>query len=131
MTTQTQQPSEATQALRNELQWGYRAGIPEGVTAAWGARAILDGRTGYLDLMGDRMSSVGPAAEVDKISTALRRAEPIIHKRVETGTKKWTIAGHRAEEHVLYKTKVLTVIGNTNASHGYLYMVAFLTPKEA
>jgi len=82
------------------LEWGYTPGLPLGATAAWGARAIL--RHGSADLLHDR--------QIKRLSNSgLMRSE-------------------EANEFVLYEDGDVAIVGNTNASHGYLYLVAFLKP---
>ena len=61
------------------MTFGYAAGIPEGVTAAWGCRAILDGRTGHMDLVGDRQSTV--AGPQHRLRNRRLRNDPPRHVR--------------------------------------------------
>lgn len=111
------------------MTFGYPRGIPDGVTAAIGLRAILDGRTGSLDILWDRISRVGPEKEVDRITKAFDKALPLIRKRVAAGAKNWTILGSQDEEHLLVDTKALVVIANTCKSHGYLYIAAYVPTR--
>jgi hypothetical protein len=116
----------ATNEPRIQLQWGYNGATPEGVTAAWGVRAVVEDR--WVSMGGCRQSNVGPKEEVDAIIKLLNsgvNAEWLA--RANGLLQDNEIHPARERQVVLYANDVsrLVVVGNTNASHGYLYVSAF------
>ena len=107
------------------LMYGYKPGLPDGIEVAWGARAIMMAG-GALDFLPDRQDAIGPDDE--------RRAF-LDYLVSEVGDKPWervkalhaegAIRHDRADEHTLYEDDTVIVKANTNASYGYLYVVAY------
>ena len=110
-----------------ELAWGYHVLDPE-TPAAWGARFITDGS--HLDLLWDRQSTVwrdedalnelvellnGPGGVLDNIRSTYKT----LHQR-------GVVRGDEANEVLLTRLHRVKAVGNTNASHGYFYVAAWL-----
>lgn len=124
------------------LRWGYGAAVPENATAVWGARMIARGYE-PVDMLSDRQDADGP--EIDALLSRLnagliRQAKAHID---ELRTSVWydtegeghyigrdIMRGDQDEAFVLHDEDGLIVVANTQASYGYVYVVAFLTPKE-
>jgi hypothetical protein len=110
------------------LEYGYTKGVPEGVTTAWGARAIVN-RDWTVDLVPDRQASTGP-----------RAAELVDHLQ-RVGSRDWfahaSEALHPGELHnrerceaTIYEDGVIVMKANTNASGGYLYVCAYFRDED-
>ena len=109
------------------LPFGYNAGLPEGVKAAWGCRMIAS-QDGYLDYLGDRAGGFGGGEALYKwlnggAMTAARERATALLKGYEMRTRE-------AGEFVLYEDGEGRIVGNTNASAGYLYLAAWLYADE-
>lgn len=109
----------AAEEPQKKLMFGLDRGHP----TAWGARAILRYRE-YVDLVWDRQSNRGPRFKelAEKLNAgplreALNKGKDL-HPREETGDVE------------LYRGDGVVIIGNTNASCGYLYMGAWLEDEE-
>lgn len=112
------------------LTFGYNQGLPDGTTVAWGARAILN--SGTVDLVHDRQSTIGTGPELDELLALLNsgvNARWIA--RVKELCDGLEMRGGKAEHFELYVDQDVTVVANTKASHGYLYIAAYLTPRTA
>lgn len=105
------------------LRFGYR--VPDGVTAAWGARLIVT-QDGDVDLVYDRQDAVGPDAE--------RRALVDYLNGTVNGEWKGALSAllshgvvntRRAKEVIVYDDDRMRIEGNSNASGGYFYVVAY------
>jgi hypothetical protein len=105
--------------------------IPAHARAIWGARLIWPN-----DLVHDRTSwDMQPDAEPDRQA---------LQNWLNEGALRWTlerlanIGGHyegglqasEVREIVLYDDDRGVIVANPNASHGYLYVAAWLKPKE-
>ena len=110
------------------LGFGYNDGIPEGVHTAWGCRAIVT-QAGYVDVVWDRTSCVGPEAErhalVEHLATVDRQwrddaSRLLAERKIDT---------RKADEVVLFEDSRVIVKGNTNGSAGYLYVCAYFKPN--
>jgi hypothetical protein len=112
--------------MTDSLRFGYNAGLPAGTTTAWGARAIINQIDGSVDLVHDRQSAIGDDAAVNALLSKLnggvntawikRAGELLVTGELNTRV---------AKEITLYADQDVTVVGNTNASAGYLYVAAF------
>lgn len=117
------------------LDYGYAPAIEaaqlDSSRAIWGARAIAtDGES--FDLVPGRASWY---TEDVKARTALVNylnngvLDAAREKFAELKREHWDI--HRtAKEYVLFEDDAVKVVGNTNASHGYLYLAAFIKPSD-
>lgn len=117
--------------MTNETRYngfGYWIACPYPVRIAWGARAILE-QDGTFSLVYDRVDWNG----VDSNSARTRKqfadlingALPDIRNAVRSFVDAGTMQADEECEFVLFENEKLKVIGNTNGSYGYLYLVAF------
>lgn len=107
------------------LAWGYH--VPDKDTpAAWGARFIS--QRGYLDLVWDRQSIVWRDEEAKEELIALLDGGVIelIRRVYKDLWNRFEVRGDEAEEVLLADGHRVKAIGNTNASHGYFYVSAWL-----
>jgi hypothetical protein len=121
------------------LDFGYNQGLPEGVTAAFGARLIAK-QDGYLDFLHDRTGTFGSEEEKADLFEWINRKGATAGHPLQASKAPFNAARDRASEllkgyemrtreaghFVLYEDGEGVVVGNTNASAGYLYMAAFL-----
>jgi hypothetical protein len=106
---------------------------PEGVTVAWGARAIDDGRS--FGILHDRQSFKGSKedkTEMDELAAQLNggilKACQAEFARLKSD---WEIKGSESKRVTLYDKGGVKVEGNTNASHGYFYVCAYMVEGGA
>ncbi len=111
-------------ATTRRMGWGLQEDVPATAIGAIGARAI-QGRT-VLDILHDRKDVwtkddvarrafvVAWQAAWNEIQNAALRLDPAKAARV-----------------VLFDRDGLTVVGNTNGSHGYVYILGYLSPLPA
>ena len=108
----------------SEGKWGLWEALPKGASPAWGARAIL--KNGRLDLLWDRQSLVGNTVDRREFARLLnKRVLLAVHETVEALWNTGQLRPDKDEQHVLYDDDTCICVGNTNASHGYLYMLAW------
>lgn len=135
------------------LEFGYNAGLPEGALAAWGARAILernerkqerlytkagtrrkrgvspaDKHTWRICLVPDRKSVVGAQ---DMVTTLMQKLVPVFDQVLEVASNlldHGILSYSEAMEAEVWHKDGLIVKANSNGSHGYLYMVAYIEP---
>ena len=110
--------------------FGYWRACPEDACIAWGARAILN--RGTIDLLYDRQSWNGVAKENVTIrkgfSKLINQALPAVRDEVERLCSLGLMRGDKAAEFVLFESSGengIRIVGNTNGSCGYLYLVAY------
>jgi hypothetical protein len=114
-----------TNALDN-YKWGLAA--PEGTPASWGARAIDDPST--FGLLGDRQSVTGGEPHRAALVSMLNGG--VLPKaRAEWGRLKaaYEVSGSEPKLVTLYEDFLVKVEANTNGSHGYVYLVAYIKPE--
>jgi len=123
--------------MNDTLSFGYQAGVPADHTGAlWGARLIFPD-----DLLYDRQSNayVGDADEATAASALNELHDWINGLGSETKPLKLALAATRtsglrsdeSREVVLYEDERGKIVGNPNASYGYLYVVAFLKAAQS
>ena len=107
------------------LAFGYNAGLPAGVSTAWGCRAIIHQITGSIDVPPDRHSAVGPhkQALLDHLNQHVGDAW---EQRAGELLRSGQMHTRRAQEFVLHTDDQVIIKGNTQASAGYLYVCAYL-----
>tara|TARA_R110000824_G_scaffold144673_3_gene312672 strand:- start:459 stop:911 length:453 start_codon:yes stop_codon:yes gene_type:complete len=109
------------------LAWGYHVLDPD-TPAAWGARFITQGS--FLDLVWDRQSTVWRDREaMDELIELLNGDYGVIaniRSTYKTLHKRFDVCGWEAEEVLLADGRRVKAVGNTNASHGYFYVAAWL-----
>lgn len=106
-------------------------GLPavETSPATWGARAIDDGRT--FGLLGDRQSMAGEPEHLDALTSVLNDMGVLAKCQETFGRMKAAgeVRGDRADLVTLYEDWFVKVEANTNGSHGYVYLRAFIKPE--
>ena len=130
------QPETASMRVLPSLEWGYNAGLHPDAVAAWGARAIFE--RGHANLVPDRQSIVTlPGRDEDRarLIDALNGNPPgtgaifQAQQEVQRLSNMGVLKGNEANEVILYEDDTIVIIGNTNASYGYIYLVGFLKPE--
>ena len=105
------------------LQFGYNPGLA-GATCAWGARWIVT-QQGDVDFVPNRQDCIGTPEEKQELLDWLNR---IVQKRPEERLsemlRSYAVSTRESKEVVLYEDGRGIVLGNTNASAGYFYVVA-------
>lgn len=108
--------------------FGYWRGCPINCKLAWGARTILN-RDGNIDILYDRTDWNGINKHSLEMKTELANrinlAMSEIRENVKQLVRSGEMRGDTEWEFTLFDEEMLKVIGNTNGSHGYLYLVAF------
>jgi len=107
--------------------FGYWKACPPTVAIAWGARAIL--RDGYIDIPWDRQTWNGTGKDdmlVRKcFSKLLNKYMQEFASRVKLLHTADVLRADEEKEHTFIHSNVRFVF-NTNASHGYLYILAYM-----
>jgi hypothetical protein len=104
------------------LTFGYNAGLPDGVRAAWGARFIFPD-----DLLYDRTGIFG---DEDKRKALVEwlNSGALGAARDEAGrlADSYALRNDETREVVLYEDDEGKIVGNPNRSFGYLYVAGWL-----
>jgi hypothetical protein len=106
------------------LTFGYNGGLPEGRTVAWGARLIVD-QDGRVDFLHDRQSLIGADEPRRRLLDYLNANDIPIERRIADMLRRGTMRTSVAQDFTVYVDGVVIVKANTNASHGYCYVVAY------
>jgi len=134
-------------------EFGLWCALPKNIETAWGCRAILhdkyethkvyrrikgrrtldfkEERRVYVDFVWDRQSCYGTESNRQALLRLLRKGgqkkNPLdrAFKEVEKLAKKYQIGGTVSRTHTLYEKNGVTVLGDTNASGGYIYIIAW------
>lgn len=120
----------STEPRREYLGFGYNQGLPEQATVAWGCRAIVT-QTGSVDIVHDRQSMIGSPEDKERLRAHLSKigmAPWKNHASMLLST--YAMKTREAGEFVLFDDGTVRVVGNTNASGGYLYVAAFFTEES-
>ena len=116
---------EERDAAKAKRGYGYWKALPEGCKLAWGARAITD-RTSTFELLHDRQSFLGSGYERDQFAETLNKVVlPAVRNEVKLLRTMGEMLSYEEGEFVLYSDNGVTVVGNTNGSCGYLYLLAY------
>lgn len=114
-----------------KLGFGYNAGLPEGVKAAWGCRLIVD-MTGYTDYLANRTGRFGEDADLDALFAWIDSGAMESARLEASRLLRASVMHTRREGHfVLFEDETGVIVGNTNASAGYLYVAAWLKAHAA
>lgn len=105
-----------------KLAWGANDLLPEGVSAAWGARLIV-GQDGYVDLVPDRQDAVGADEPRKALLAKLNAAKPL--KNLEALLRDGTVQTRVPGEVTVYEDADIVVRGDSRGSAGYFYIVAY------
>ncbi len=108
-----------------KLMWGLKNAVPEDARAAWGARAIW--KSGEIDLLWDRQSVVALTDEDKKIFLGSMNGGVLAsaRERARELFREGALRGDVSGLETLYEGPLATVVANTNASYGYLYIAAW------
>jgi hypothetical protein len=106
------------------LTFGYNGGLPEGRTVAWGARLIVH-QDGRVDFVRDRQSVIGAAEPLRRLLDYLNATDIPIERRIADMLRRGTMRTSVAQDFTVFADGVVIVKANTNASHGYCYVVAY------
>lgn len=108
----------------DEHKWGLWSELPKGASPAWGARAIL--KDGKMDLLWDRQTMTGNTVDRQEFSREMnKRILLSVHEKVEELHKSGVLRGNEDKLHILFDDETTKVVANTNASYGYLYLLAW------
>jgi len=110
------------------MPWGLNA-HPDDSPGVWGARAILNvGADNPIDLLPDRQSSGGDLFPV--LMKLLNEAGgmKIAQARVYALLNNYIMSPREGQQFTLVDNDLMTMVANTNGSHGYLYLSAWLKP---
>jgi hypothetical protein len=113
----------------SELKFGYNRGVPEGIKTAWGARLVAPDNLVWdcQDLVAENKKEM--AALVAWLNGPHDGDGALEELRLQLrdlyGVE---IFGHEAKEVVLYEDARGKIVGKTNGSGGYVYVVGFLKP---
>jgi hypothetical protein len=119
-------------SLIETMPWGYPCEVPSGTKIVWGARAIFNPRDVHpMDLLPDRQGFHGDAGEWLGLKYLLNNGVlEAAQARLTAYVRKGTVRRDEEREVVLYESTLIKVVGNTNASHGYFYVTAFIKPVD-
>ncbi len=106
------------------LTFGYNAGLPDGRTVACGARLIVT-QDGHVDFVHDRQDTIGAEEPRRRLLDYLNGNDIPIERRIADMLRRSVMRTSVAQEFTVYTDGVVVVKANTNASHGYCYVVAF------
>jgi hypothetical protein len=107
------------------LDWGLNA-HPEDSPGCWGARAILQSGSNPIDIVGNRQDADGPLFGV--LASLLNDAGglKVAQARVRELQNTWQMSSSESKLFTLVDNDMMTMVANTNGSHGYLYISAWL-----
>jgi hypothetical protein len=105
------------------LPWGASRSVPEGVTTAWGARFIFPD-----DLLFDRQGFAGPDTEplMQWLNGGALQDARNMARELARGVG--TLRPDEDRTVTLHEDERGIIVGNPQASHGYLYVAAWLKP---
>jgi hypothetical protein len=104
------------------LTFGYNAGLPDGVRAAWGARFIFPD-----DLLHDRTGIFGDEADRKALIEWLNSG---VLRDTRDAARNAGLRPEEDREVVLYEDDKGKVVANPNGSYGYLYVAGWLKGHE-
>lgn len=105
------------------MEFGLWSALKDETKVAWGARGIV--KNGTVSLLHDRQSWKGDEdarQEFSKVlnsgalSKAIEKAEDLLFMR--------NMRSDKQKLFTLYEDEQVRIVGNTNASYGYLYLLA-------
>lgn len=106
------------------LKWGQPHVVPGGARAAWGSRWIVQ-QNGYTDIVWDRQDMGGAdTTELLDVLNAGLLAE--VRATISDLLSTYDMETSVHEDFIVHDDGTVTVHANTNASHGYCYVTAWL-----
>lgn len=106
------------------LQFGLNHALPEGLTTAWGARLIFPA-----DLLWDRQSFPGvETTKGQKLKHWLNTCGALKKALAEArrAAKNYRLTPEQNKAVTLYEDETGIILGDPQASYGYLYVAAWL-----
>lgn len=124
--------------MSKELRFGLGRVVPDAARAAWGARMIVT-QDGGCDLVWDRTDCVGEQADKDRLLDALNEVfpMPMMRRVISSKLVSREFNTREAGEVVILDCTVaehgygVKIVGDTNASAGYLSWLTELRPPDA
>ena len=112
------------------LPYGLHEAVPTGAKAAWGARFIIS-MSGHVDLPPDRQGFMGDQADRETLNEAMNAACGLqdLMRSIKDAIKDGRIMLTVANRVTLFSDETITVVADSKASSGYLYVAAFRTAK--
>jgi len=109
------------------LPYGLSEAVPPTADVAWGARFIV-GQDGHVDLPPDRQGTAGDGDRkglLDAMQAALPFGDlrTLISGMLTSGILDTRSEGRR----LIFTNEDITIVGDTKASAGYLYVAAYRT----
>lgn len=108
-----------------DLMFGLNYGVPH-ARARWGARLIVS-QDGWVDFVPGRNSDVGEPDALAALFAAMDERIPM-RQLADLIAEKLRAGELRTRERrlvTIFDDGDVVVLGNTNASHGYLYLTAY------
>lgn len=105
------------------MQFGLWSELKDETKVAWGARGIV--KNGTVSLLHDRQSWKGDGDDRQEFSKVLNSGA--LSKAIEKAEDLLFMGDMRSDKRklfTLYEDDQCRVVGNTNASYGYLYLLA-------
>ncbi len=119
----TREETEVSETTTPKLEFGYNQALA-GATCAWGARWIIT-QDGGVDQLWDRHDMIGTSAEKQALLMWLNnRVGQIPQTRLSALLRSGEVSTRERKEVILYEDEHGIVLGNSNASAGYFYVVA-------
>jgi hypothetical protein len=112
----------------NRLPWGLNA-HPNDSPGYWGARAIKSGGSRPIDLLPDRQSGGGDLFGVLADLLDKRGGMAIAQARVYALCDNFLMKPDESREFTIIDCDLMKMVANTNGSHGYIYLSAWLKPE--
>lgn len=117
------------------MQFGLWDECPADAKIAWGARTIIDEHGGEyrIDLVWDRQSTRGAEDHKNELTAFCEKLnDGVLRETFKKATellRDREMMQHEAGLFTLYDNDGVKVMGNTNGSCGYLYVIAFPTEE--
>jgi hypothetical protein len=124
-------PTLTAPAARGQLRFGYNGGLPDSVTTAWGCRAIVNPE-GTVDVVSDRTDLFGPRADVlaAKLDDLMAR-DTNWRYQAQVAFRIGVLHVGTDGEALLWDDGTVVIKANPKASHGYLYVCAYLADEAS
>jgi hypothetical protein len=112
--------------MAEKLGWGAAHLVPAEAPAAWGARLIVM-QSGDVDMVGNRQHAIGSEQDIDKLLGHLNGgANKVWMAKLGDMLRAREVRVDVGAEVVVYEDDLVKVAGNSNGSHGYFYVAAWL-----
>lgn len=117
--------------METKLLFGLNSeNVPKDGSGVWGARAIFHPHDEMpLEVLPNRQDTMGDPEEIKEITAFLKSYWPLIQDLARNAYLNGDLKPDKRYETQLFGHKV-KILANTNASHGYVYLAAFLTRDD-